>query len=148
MRHRLVVAIALVLSAPATADTVAISADHMVDVLAGRVTDKPMVIVKDGRITAVGTQGSLTVPEGAKHIDLPGKTILPGLIDMHVHLTSLAEIGGYRTLQYTDSFWGAVSVANAKKTLNAGFTTVRNVGSADFQDVGLREAIDGGCRGM
>jgi imidazolonepropionase-like amidohydrolase len=80
----------------------------------------------------------------AKVIDLGSKTILPGLIDMHVHLTSLAEIGGYRGLQYTDSFWGAVGVANAKKTLDAGFTTVRNVGSADFQDVGLREAIDGG----
>ena len=63
---------------------------------------------------------------------------------MHVHLTSLAEIGGYRGLQYTDSFWTAVGVANAKKTLEAGFTSVRNVGSADFGDVGLREAIDGG----
>ena len=63
---------------------------------------------------------------------------------MHVHLTSLAEIGGYRGLQYTDSFWSAVGVANAKKTLDAGFTSVRNVGAADFQDVGLREAIDGG----
>jgi imidazolonepropionase-like amidohydrolase len=84
------------------------------------------------------------IPEGAKRIDLPGRTILPGLIDMHVHLTSVAEIGGYRTLQYTDSFWSAVGVANAAKTLDAGFTTVRNVGADGFQDVGLKEAIDGG----
>src|SRR5207237_181790 len=84
------------------------------------------------------------IPAGARRIDLPGRTLLPGLIDMHVHLTSLAEVGGYRSLQYTDSFWSAVGVANAQKTLNAGFTTVRNVGADAFQDVGLREAIDGG----
>ena len=75
---------------------------------------------------------------------LPGMTLLPGLIDMHVHLTSVAEIGGYQGLKYTDSFWQAVGVANAVKTLNAGFTTVRNVGSNDFDDVGLQQAIDGG----
>jgi imidazolonepropionase-like amidohydrolase len=63
---------------------------------------------------------------------------------MHVHLTSLAEIGGYQSYKYTDSFWSAVRVANAKKTLDAGFTTVRNVGSWGFQDVGLKEAITEG----
>lgn len=141
---RLSVACALVAATPAAAETVAISADHMVDVVAGRTVDKPVVIVTDGRISAVGTQGTLVIPEGARRIDLPGRTILPGLIDMHVHLTSLAEVGGYRSLQYTDSFWSAVGVANALKTLNAGFTTVRNVGSGDFQDVGLREAVDEG----
>jgi len=78
------------------------------------------------------------------HIALPGETLLPGLIDMHVHLTSLAEIGGYQGLKYTDNFWTAVGVANAKKTLEAGFTTVRNVGSSDFADVALQQAIDGG----
>ncbi len=135
---------ALSLAAPAVAETVAISADHMVDVAAGRTIDRPLVIVRDGRITAVGIQGSLAIPDGARHVDLPGRTILPGLIDMHVHLTSLAEIGGYQSLKYTDSFWGAVGVANALKTLNAGFTSVRNVGSDGFQDVGLRQAIDGG----
>jgi imidazolonepropionase-like amidohydrolase len=94
-------------------------------------------------VSVVGRGGARPViPADAKRIDLPGKTILPGLIDMHVHLTLLAEVGGYRYLQYTDSFWSAVGVANAAKTLNAGFTTVRNVGSYDFQDVGLREAID------
>jgi imidazolonepropionase-like amidohydrolase len=63
---------------------------------------------------------------------------------MHVHLTSLAEIGGYQGLKFTDNFWTAVGVANAAKTLNAGFTTVRNVGSSNFDDVALQEAIDGG----
>src|SRR4030095_2162166 len=64
--------------------------------------------------------------------------------EMRVHLTSLAEVGGAQGLKYTDSFWSAVGVANAVKTLKAGFTTVRNVGSYEFQDVGLKEAIDEG----
>jgi imidazolonepropionase-like amidohydrolase len=63
---------------------------------------------------------------------------------MHVHLTSLAEIGGYQSLKYTDAFWTAAGTANAKTTLDAGFTTVRNVGSSDFADVALQQAIDGG----
>jgi imidazolonepropionase-like amidohydrolase len=63
---------------------------------------------------------------------------------MHVHLNSLAEVGGYQGLKYTDSFWAAIGPYNAKKTIDAGFTTVRNVGSPDFDDVGLKEAIDGG----
>jgi imidazolonepropionase-like amidohydrolase len=144
MRPILAALAVFIFTSSVQAETVAISADHMVDVLAGRTTDKPLVIVTDGRISAVGTQGSLTVPAGAKLIELPGRTIMPGLIDMHVHLTALAEVGGYSGLRYTDSFWSAVGVANAAKTLNAGFTSVRNVGSDDFQDVGLRQAIDGG----
>ena len=71
-------------------------------------------------------------------------TLLPGLIDVHVHLTSDAEIRGYRHYQYTDNFWTVVGVANAKTTLEAGFTTVRNVGSNHFDDVALRQAIDAG----
>ena len=142
--RRIALALTLAIATPAAAETVAISAAAMIDVVTGKRVERPLVIVTDGRITAVGVQGSLAVPEGAKRVDLGAKTLLPGLIDMHVHLTSLAEIGGYQTLKFTDSFWGAVSVGNAKKTLDAGFTTVRNVGSADFQDVGLKEAIDGG----
>ncbi|WP_301287246.1 amidohydrolase family protein, partial [Acinetobacter baumannii] len=116
----------------------------MIDVLSGKIVDHPAVTIVDGRITGIADARTIKFGGDVKHIDLGGKTILPGLIDMHVHLTGLAEIGGYRGLQYTDSFWGAVGVGNAKKTLEAGFTSVRNVGSSDFQDVGLREAIDGG----
>lgn len=139
-----VLALGLLASTAAQAETVVVTAAHMVDVVAGKTVDNAAVVVTDGRITAAGPAGSVQVPAGAKRIDLGALTLVPGLIDMHVHLTSLAEIGGYRGLQYTDSFWSAVGVGNALKTLNAGFTTVRNVGSADFQDVGLREAIDGG----
>jgi len=129
---------------PAAAETVVVTADKMIDVIAGKTVEHPAIFITDGRITSVADARTVKWGSDVKHIDLSGQTILPGLIDMHVHLTSLAEIGGYRELQYTDSFWQAVGVANAKTTLDAGFTLVRNVGSADFGDFGLREAIDGG----
>ena len=150
MRHSLSAAAALLLAAaaaPASAgESVVVTADRMIDVLTGKVVEEPVVVITDGRIASVVGRGGgrPVIPAGAKRIDLPGKTLLPGLIDMHVHLTSLAEIGGYRGFQYTDSFWSAVGAANAEKTLRAGFTTVRNVGADLFQDVGLREAVDGG----
>jgi imidazolonepropionase-like amidohydrolase len=125
------------------AEVTAVSAARLLDVASGKYVDNPLVIVTDGRITSVGKKGD-TVPAGAKVIDLPNATLLPGLIDMHVHLDSLAEIGGYNSLQYSDRFWSVVQTANARKTLEAGFTTVRNVGAAEFDDVGLREAIDAG----
>lgn len=130
--------------APARAETVVVTADHMVDVIGGKTVDYPAVFVTDGRITSIADARTIRWGSDVKHIDMSGKTLVPGLIDMHVHLTSLAEVGGYRSLTFTDSFWSAVGVANAQKTLRAGFTTVRNVGSDGFQDVGLREAIDGG----
>ena len=133
---------ALAATTPAVAETVVVTAARMLDVQSGRIVERPVVTVIDGKVSSVA---SGAVPAGeAKRIDLGDVTLIPGLIDMHVHLTSLAEVGGYQTLKYTDSFWGAVGVANAAKTLRAGFTTVRNVGASDFQDVGLKEAIDGG----
>jgi imidazolonepropionase-like amidohydrolase len=86
----------------------------------------------------------MQLPAGTKHIDLPGETLLPGLIDMHVHLDADATIGGYRGLGYTDNFWTVVGVANAKKMLDAGFTTVRNVGSGGYNDVAIKEGVEGG----
>jgi imidazolonepropionase-like amidohydrolase len=148
MRRALLAALLLATSAApvAAAETVVVTADRMIDVLTGKAVAEPVVVITGGRIVSVVGRGGARplIPEGAKRIDLPGKTLLPGLIDMHVHLTSLAEIGGYRGYQYTDSFWSAVGAANAEKTLRAGFTTVRNVGADGFQDVGLREAVDGG----
>ncbi len=128
---------------PALADTVVVTAARMVDVLAGREIEHVQVVVQDGRIASVGHQGD-AVPEGARHVDLGGRTLLPGLIDMHVHLTSDPTLSGYKGLEYTDAFWTVVGVANAKKTLEAGFTTVRNVGSSFFSDVALKQGIEHG----
>ena len=132
-----------VIAATAHADTVVVTADKMIDVLAGRVVDHPQVTIVDGRITAVGTQGA-AVPAGSRRIDLPGMTLLPGLIDMHTHITSDPRYSGYRELEFTDNFWTVVGVANAKKTLEAGFTTIRNVGSDHFDDVAIKQGIEQG----
>jgi len=135
---------ALVAATSAQAVTV-VTGDRMLDVTSGRYVEHPAIVIgDDGLIQQVGTAGSVQVPAGAKHIDLAGETLLPGLIDMHVHMNSLATIGGYAGLKYTDSFWAAIGPYNARKDLDAGFTTVRNVGSGDFDDVGLKQAIDGG----
>jgi imidazolonepropionase-like amidohydrolase len=145
MRGLFLAGAALVLIAmPASAATV-VTADRMLDVRTGQYVANPAIVIgDDGHIQQIGNLAAMQLPAGTKHIDLPGETLLPGLIDMHVHLTSLAEIGGYQGLKYTDNFWTAVGVANAKTTLDAGFTTVRNVGSSDFADVALMQAIDGG----
>jgi len=144
MKRILLAAAALSIAAPVSAATV-VTADRMLDVSSGRYVDHPAIFIgDDGHIQSVVNAATVQYPAGTKHIDLPGETLLPGLIDMHVHLTSLAEIGGYQGLKYTDNFWTAVGVANAKTTLDAGFTTVRNVGSSDFADVALMQAIDGG----
>jgi len=83
---------------PAPAATL-VTADRMLDVETGRYVDHPAIMVgDDGRIQMIGDLAAMTVPEGTKHIDLAGETLLPGLIDMHVHLNSLAEIGGYEAL--------------------------------------------------
>jgi imidazolonepropionase-like amidohydrolase len=146
VRALLAFAAALLSATPAAAENVVVTASHLYDPATGKTLDAPVIVVRDGRVASLvtGANARPQIPESAKRVDLGDVTILPGLIDMHVHLTSLAEIGGYQGLKYTDSFWSAVGVANAAKTLRAGFTTVRNVGAADFGDVGLREAIDGG----
>jgi imidazolonepropionase-like amidohydrolase len=135
---------ALAADAAKPGQTSYITADRMIDVTTGKVIERPLIAVADGRIVSISDLAATTIKPGTKIVSFAGKTLLPGLIDMHVHLTSLAEIGGYQTYKYTDSFWSAVGVANAKKTLDAGFTTVRNVGSYGFQDVGLKQAIEGG----
>ncbi|MDP9089911.1 MAG: amidohydrolase family protein [Pseudomonadota bacterium] len=137
---------ALVTNAAVTAafaDTVVVSADRMIDVLTGRIVEHPQITITAGRIAAVGIQGS-AVAAGARRVDLKGMTLLPGLIDMHTHLTSDPRFSGYRRLQFTDNYWTVVGVANARKTLEAGFTTVRNVGSGNYDDVAIKQAVEQG----
>ena len=143
---RALASLLLLLVAPlsaALAATTVVTAARMIDVLAGRVVERPQILITDERITSVGRQGD-PVPADTKRIDLGGRTVLPGLIDMHVHLTSDPLYSGYRELQFTDAFWMTVGVANARRTLESGFTTVRNVGSSNYDDVGLRQGIEKG----
>ncbi len=146
-RSLLVTAIALACaaSAPAHGADVLVSADRLLDVRTGKMVANPQVLIRDGRIVAV-KHGANAFPEatGARRLALPGMTLLPGLIDMHVHLSSDPSYGGYTGLEFSDRFWSVLTVPHAGRTLDAGFTTVRNVGSDAWDDVGLRQAIDAG----
>lgn len=144
LRSLAVAIVALVLAAPAAAETVHITAARMIDVQTGKIIPYPMITVTEGRITGIADARTVRLSADAKMINLGDKTLLPGLIDMHVHLDSPADIGGYRGLEFTDSFFGMVAVGNARAMLDAGFTTVRNVGSANRNDIGLNEAIEAG----
>jgi imidazolonepropionase-like amidohydrolase len=130
----------------AGAESVVVTADRMVDVLAGRVVEEPVIVITDGRIASVVGRGGArpVIPPGARRIDLPGKTLLPGLIDMHVHLSSSPYYGPYETLQFTDQFETVLGVGAARDMLQAGFTTVRNLGSGDYADVAYKQAAEQG----
>jgi imidazolonepropionase-like amidohydrolase len=130
----------------AQAESVVVTAARMIDVLTGRVIEEPVVVITDGRIVSVVGRGGARplIPAGARRIDLPGMTILPGLIDMHVHLDSSPYYGPYEALQRTDLFQTVMGPGHARDMLEAGFTTVRNVGSAHYADVAYMQAIDDG----
>ena len=129
-------------AAPALADTTYVKGGRLLDVESGRYLDAPLITVEDGKVVSVREGG--TAPEGAIVADLGDKTLLPGLIDMHVHLDGRPEYGGYTGLQFTDRFWTVIGVANAEKMLKAGFTTVRNLGADDYNVVGIDQAIEEG----
>lgn len=118
-----------------------ITAARMIDVATGRTTEFPAIFTENGRITSIADARTVRWGSDVTHIDLSGKTLLPGLIDMHVHLDSSPTYGGYNSLQFTDRFWSFVAASNARAMLDAGFTTVRNVGSEGYNDVALKQAI-------
>ena len=132
-------------AAPAGSDATVVSAARMLDVRSGRMLRNAQLLIENGRIVRVahGSAAAIDAP-GAQRRDLGDVTLLPGLIDMHVHIDSDPTYSGYSYLQFNDRFWSAVSVEHARKTLMAGFTTIRNLGSDDWNDVGLQQAIDEG----
>ncbi len=124
--------------------TVAVKAARLVDVRAGRVLDEQTVLIAGDKIEKVGPTNELAVPVGATVIDLGSATLLPGLIDCHVHLTSDPEDSGLRALEISVPRGALTGAKNARLTLEAGFTTVRNVGAKGYSDVALRDAINAG----
>ena len=137
-------AVAFACGAPALAADVLVSAANMLDVRTGKLVANPLVLIRDGRIVSVKADATAAAAAGTTRIDLPGMTLLPGLIDMHVHLDSDPSYGGYTGLEFGDRFWSVLTVPHAARTLDAGFTTVRNVGADAWNDVGLRQAIEAG----
>jgi imidazolonepropionase-like amidohydrolase len=123
---------------------VVINAGRLLDVVSGRLLADQAIVVVDDRIAATGRMGTLELPPNAELVDLTDMTVLPGLIDMHVHLTGDAQAQGYESLAASIPRNALYGAANARRTLAAGFTTVRNVGAGGFADVALRDAIDDG----
>ena len=121
-----------------------VKAARMLDVRTGRMLHDVTVQIEDGRIKQIGQGVAVAPMTDRPYYDLGDMTLLPGLIDMHVHLDSDPSYGGYTGLQFGDRFWSVLTVPHALKTLQAGFTTVRNVGSDAWNDIGLRQAIDAG----
>ena len=124
-----------------TARHVAVHAGHMLDVKSGKMLADQTVVIEDGKIIGVGS--TATIPADAVRIELPNATILPGLIDAHTHLTMEPRFG-YDRLAISSPREALIGAKNARVTLLAGFTTVRNVGAGDFTDVALRDAINAG----
>ena len=127
-----------------------IRAGHMLDVKSGKTLDYVTVMIEGDRIIGVAAGmrplGGISPSEeksGVKVIDLPNATLLPGLIDAHTHLTFDPNFG-YQELGVSIPKEALVGAKNARITLEAGFTTVRNVGASGYTDIALRDAINEG----
>jgi len=120
-----------------------IKAGRMIDTINGRVLTDQVIIIEGDRIREVGS--GLAIPAGATVIDLSKMTVLPGLTDAHTHITTQAG-GDYYDELFRKSFIDEAVNAHiySKRTLEAGFTTVRNVGASAFIDVALKRSIDKG----
>jgi len=132
---------------PKGSGTVAIRAARVIDGTGAVPVANGVVVVTDDKIVAVGRQGSVTIPAGARTIDLGDATILPGFIDMHTHVAGrpLADpMSDLSIAKDYEALGAIVGVANVHKTLMAGFTTIRNLGAGNFDDLALRAAINAG----
>jgi imidazolonepropionase-like amidohydrolase len=121
-----------------------IRAGHILDVKTGKLSDAKTIIIVGDSIQSIAP-GSFTSPQPEDEvIDLGSMTVLPGLIDVHTHLTMNPDFDPFREVTSTPAKEAINGVVNARKTLMAGFTSVRNVGAGGFVDVDLRDAINSG----
>src|SRR5271168_372005 len=126
-----------------TAQSIVVHDGHVLDVKTGKLLADQTLIIEDGKIVSVGGSAETKAPANAVHIELPNATILPGLIDAHTHLTMDPKFG-YEELGISIPRETLTGAKNARVTLEAGFTTVRNVGASGYSDVALRDAINAG----
>jgi imidazolonepropionase-like amidohydrolase len=121
-----------------------VKAGHLLDVKSGKMLSGQAIVIEGGKIVSVGAASDVKSSTTDQVIDLPNATILPGLIDAHTHLTADPKDLGYESLAITIPREALIGAKNARITLQAGFTTVRNVGADGYSDVALRDAINDG----
>ena len=126
-----------------TSRHVAVHAGHLLDVKTGKLLADQTLVIEDGKIVSTGAAAEAKIPADAVRIELPNATVLPGLIDAHTHLTMEPKFG-YERLAISVPREALIGAKNARVTLLAGFTTVRNVGARGYTDVALRDAINAG----
>src|SRR3979490_3180123 len=127
--------------AATTPKMVVIRAGRLLDVKTGKTLTNQIIVIQGDKIASVGS--GTQVPDGAQVVDLSNATVLPGLIDAHTHITMTTNFG-YSQLAISVPREALSGARNARVTLEAGFTTIRNVGASGFTDVALRDAINAG----
>src|SRR6266852_6945286 len=143
--------LAMMLGAPATIRAQApaskrtlIRPGRLLDVRTGELRANQAIVLEGEKITQIAPASEVKAAAGDVSINLPGATVLPGLIDMHTHLTFDLGSLGYAGLGISTAREALHGARNARRTLEAGFTTVRNLGAKDYADVALRDAINDG----
>src|SRR5467141_143404 len=129
--------------APASKRTV-IRTGRVLNVRTGELRANQAVVIEGDKIARIAPSSEVTAAAGDTTIDLPDATLLPGLIDMHTHLTFDLNSLGYQGLSISTAREALHGARNARRTLAAGFTTVRNLGAKDYADIALRDAINDG----
>ena len=126
----------------AAAGRILIRAGHVIDVRSGNETADQTIIVSGDAISGIAATSTTPKNPQDREIDLRGMTVLPGLLDVHTHMTTDTNFDPYHELSTSVAKSALIGAHNARVTLEAGFTSVRNVGAAGFADVDLRDAID------
>ncbi|HEY4660844.1 MAG TPA: amidohydrolase family protein, partial [Terriglobales bacterium] len=129
--------------AQAPAKRTVIHAGKLLDVKTGKIENNQSIVIQGDKIVSVGPASGAQSSAGDQVIELPNATVLPGLIDAHTHLTFNPHFG-YESLGISVPREALIGAHNARVTLEAGITTVRNVGADGYADVALRDAINAG----